>query len=122
MAKVKLGLQEKSVPEKTQFGTTVHTNMTGNPNFPTPVPTLAGLLAATNDLAAALADAVSKRQASQQATTVQNQKEAAFDLVMTQLGNYVETTSGGDGAKFQSAGMEVALEPCFRLCVSMRSL
>ena len=108
MAKVKLGLQDQSVPEKTQLGDTVHTSMTGNANYVTPVPTLAELLAAKNALATAFATAVAARQASEQATALLNQKEDVFDLVMTQLGNYVETTSGGDEAKILSAGMQVA--------------
>ncbi len=38
---------------------------------------------------------------------MQEQKEAAFDSVLTQESNYVDTASGGDPAKIQSAGMQV---------------
>ena len=107
MAKVKLDLANKTPEQKVTFGTTVETKMTGNPDFVTPVPALTALNGARVALNTAILGAAAARDASIQATSVLGQKETAFDLVITQLGNYVETTSGGDAAKIQGAGMEV---------------
>ena len=53
MAKVKLGLGDMRVLEKVQFGDTVHTALTGNPNFVTPLPPLTAVQTVTDDLRAA---------------------------------------------------------------------
>ena len=111
MAKVKLGLGDMTVLEKVQFGDTVHTALTGNPNFVTPVPPLTAVLTATDDLRAAAEAVRLAKLALAAAVNVQDQAEDAFDFVMTQEGNYVENTSGGDPAKIQSAAMQVQAGP-----------
>lgn len=107
MAKVKLDLRGIAIPQKIQFGRQVVTAMTGNANYTTPNPALAVLTTAINELEASFNDRQAKAQAAQQATTVQGIKEAALDGLLTQEAAYVETTSAGDTAKIQSAGMDV---------------
>lgn len=111
MAKVRLGLGEKTVLEKVQFGDTVHTAITGNPNFVTPLPPLTAVQTATDALRDAAEAVRLAKLALAAAVNIQDQKEAAFDFVMTQEGNYVENTSGGDPAKIQSAAMQVQAGP-----------
>jgi hypothetical protein len=107
MAKVKLGLADMTVLEKGQFGDTVHTSMTGNANFPTPNPPLTAVRTATDELTAAAEAVRLAKLALQAKVDVQDQKEVAFDLVLTQEGNYIETASGGDPVRILSAGVQV---------------
>ena len=101
---VKLGLFRKNVPVKIEFGKHVHLNMTGNANFMTPVPTLANLLTATTDLETASNNAAGGGVLF---TSIMHDKEAAFDELMTAMGNYVDGVAKGDETIIRSAGMEV---------------
>jgi hypothetical protein len=106
MAKVKLELQTKSPDEKVAQALTIKTSMTGNANFPTPNPTLATYnthitaaqtkIAAYNTAVAAVETALADRDAA----------VATMDGDTTQLGDYVQNTSGGDKVKIESAGMD----------------
>jgi hypothetical protein len=111
MAKVRLGLGDKTVLERVQFGDTVHTALTGNTNFTTPAPPLTAVQTATDGLRDAAEAVRLAKLALAGAVDVQDQKQTAFDTVLTQEGNYVQNTSGGDPAKIQSAGMQVQAAP-----------
>ena len=106
MAKVKLGLADITVLEKVQLGETVHTSLTGNPDF-TPDPPLTDLATATNELRYANEAVRITKLAWMAAVDVQEQKETAFDGVMTKESNTVENQSNGDPVKIGSAGMQV---------------
>src|SRR5437867_707918 len=99
--KVKLGLQERDVPDKVEFGGAVHGAMTGNANFTTPNPSLADLLAATGDLDTAFIN--SKHGVL--STTTLHTAEGAFDELMTALGNYVDSIAKGKKDIIESAAM-----------------
>jgi len=107
MAKVKLNLPTLSLTEKVQLARSIVTAMTGNVNFTTPAPTLASLTSAANDVEAKANAAQVKRQAAQTATSIQNDAEAALDLKLGQMANYVEVASNGEEAKIESAGIDV---------------
>ena len=111
MAKVKLSLQNLSVPQKVQFLRQVVTAMTGNANYATPSPTLASITTKTDDLETKFNDAQAARLTAQQKTSLQDTAERDADAAVTQLASYVENTSAGDSAKIQSAGMEVRATP-----------
>ena len=61
MAKVKLALQQLTVPQKVQFLRQVVTAMTGNANFATPSPTLVTITAKADDLETTFNDAQAAR-------------------------------------------------------------
>jgi hypothetical protein len=102
--KVKLGLSEKDVPTKVEFGNTVHTAMTRNPLFTTPNPTLMALQTMTTALDSAF-------QASKHgvlSTTLLHKAENNFDILMTALGNYVDSIAQGSKSTIESAAMEAS--------------
>ena len=99
------------IPDKIQFGRQIVLAMTGNPNFPTPSPTLAALLDGSERLEDAYNEALAARQAAKAKTSVQDDEVAGFDLVLMQLANYVENASDGDKAKIESAGFSVRNPP-----------
>lgn len=107
MSLIKLGLRELDIPQLIAKTRQIVIAMTGNANFPTPAPTLAALTAAADDLEAKLAAADQARLASEAATLTQNTSVGSLTALLTSEGNYVQTASGGDAAKIESAGMEV---------------
>ena len=107
MAKVKLGLRNRTPDELVAFANTIKTAMTGNGNFSTPNPTLAALgtlittaqtkIAAYNSVKAALDAALADRDAAL----------LALSGGLTQEAAYVENITGGDKVKIESSGMSV---------------
>ena len=108
MAKVKLALKDLTRDQLADKGDTIKTALTGNPNFTTPVPTPAAIGTAATTLRTKIAAINSTKAA---AATAVADGDAAFkalaDLIV-QSGGYVQTTSGGDPVKIQSAGFDVA--------------
>lgn len=107
MAKVKLELQAKDPQEMVQFAGSVVTAMTGNTNFATPTPALGVVSAKQAELDAKIKARDALEQQKEQATTQIGVLEGELSALLTQLGNYVESTSGGDAAIIQSAGMDI---------------
>jgi hypothetical protein len=99
--KVKLALQERDVPNKVEFGRIVHTAMTGNPDFMTPIPPLLVIQTATDDLETAYGNS----QHGVLSTVVLHDAEAEWDLLMTALGNYVDSIAKGSQGIINGAGM-----------------
>jgi len=108
--KVSLRLAERTVDNKIEFSKGVVLSMTGNPFFPSPVPTLAQVSSAAQNLenahVAAMNGGVDK-------TALQNQLEAELDNLMLRLGNHVESianeaalTGGNAITIITSAGMD----------------
>jgi len=107
MSKIKLNLRNMGVSEKLQFARQIVTAMTGNANFPTPDPALTIVTGSSDDLEVAYNEAnVAKQNATTKAST-QDDVEAALDLTLMKLANYVESASNGDETKILSAGMSV---------------
>ena len=111
--KVALNLDDKSVPEKIQFGRHVVTKMTGNENFPDPPgtnPDLAEVTTASNEVETAY----DNRKNVEEGTAIVHEKETVLDKLLTQLGHFVEDIANNNPATaksiVQSAGMEVKAE------------
>jgi hypothetical protein len=102
--RVKLGLDERDVPNKVELGRTVHLNMTGNANFATPNPTLPVLKTATDDLELAF----NNSKHGVLSTALLHEAEEAFDTILTAMGNYVDSIAQGLQAIINSAGMDAA--------------
>jgi len=82
--------------------------MTGNANFATPVPPLADLKAANDLYIVSLGKA---EYGSKEDTVIKNNNRTALSNVLKALGNYVQTTSGGDEAIILSSGYDVNKKP-----------
>ncbi|MEO8760925.1 MAG: fibronectin type III domain-containing protein [Bacteroidia bacterium] len=108
--KVSLKLSSRTVENKVDFGKGVVNSMTGNAYFPSPVPALAAVTNAINNLDAAKVAALDGGKSK---TAVMHQNEAIVDNLLLQLGNYVESVAiakaalGGDAkAVITGAGMD----------------
>jgi hypothetical protein len=106
-AKVKLNLRQLSVEEKIVFSKQIITSMTANPNFATPVPSLATVTTAITAAETANADLKVARKATVTKASILDDKLADLDSIVTQLAAYVESTAKGDDTKIKSAGMGV---------------
>jgi hypothetical protein len=93
MARIKLNLARLSAAEKTAKARQLVTSITGNPDFPTPTPSLASITTAATDLENAIAAAQAARQDAKTKTTDQNDKESFLDRLLTQLAAYVESVA-----------------------------
>lgn len=110
MSKVKLELFQKSLAQKIELGKTIVTKMTGNTTFAAPNPLLTTVATAITNLTTASADLEAARKTVELKMSALGQTEKVFDLLLTQLGNYVDNVSNGDEAKILSAGMDVQKE------------
>jgi hypothetical protein len=90
------------------YGTNIVQNMTTNPSFPTPTPSVATILAAVNDLHTAETATLSRTKG---AATVRNDKRAALVALLQQLRAYVQTvadaTPENGAAIIESSGLAV---------------
>lgn len=107
MATIKVGIIGLSIPDKVQYVRQITTNMTGNPNFAIPSPTLADVIAKADGLESAYNAAQVARQVAKAKTALQDTASAELDLIVTQLANYVENASGGDAGVIVSSGFSV---------------
>ena len=83
--------------------------MTGNANFPDPVPTLEVVQAALDDYTVKLATA--SKRGSPEDTALKNESKAALALLMKQLSVYVTTTAGETLSVLLSSGFPVSNYP-----------
>ena len=100
---VKLGWKRLKPAQQVVKANEVITNLTGNPDFPTPIPTLATVQTAADELDAALL----ALDGSHEKTAVKNQKVERLSDLMTALVGYVQSASAGDEVKILSTGMGV---------------
>ena len=108
MDKVKVGLKGLRVGQKVTKAETLVTNMTGNPNFTTPVPTLADLTSKATSLQSALTASNAIRQASQAQTDLMHKIEDELDNMINQLASYVDNTAAGDKQMILTSGFDAA--------------
>jgi hypothetical protein len=111
MSIIKLGLDGLSVPDEIQYARQLAQAITGNPNVPTPKPTMPQLNAAADALETAYNDAQAARQLAKSKTSVQDDAAAALGIIIAQLANFVENACDGDKAKIESAGFSVRNPP-----------
>jgi hypothetical protein len=107
MAKVKLGLDDLDPDGVASVAGQIKTAMTGNANFTTPNPTLVAIGALIVTALAKIAAQKAAVLAAKQATDDRDAAVTALKVALTQLGSYVENTSGGNSVIIQSAGMGV---------------
>lgn len=96
-----------SIPDKVQFARQIVQNMTGNPNFPTPDPALAAVTTSTDESESSFNDARTARQIAKSKTSIQDDRAAALDWLLTKLASYVEGASNGDKAIIESSGFSI---------------
>ena len=111
MAKVKLNLDGLTDAELASLGTLHTTKMTGNATFPSPVPNAAGLAAVLTAFTTKQGEVAAAELALAQLYSEKEAARDALELALSQRGNYVEMTSGGDAALIQSAGFDVQAAP-----------
>jgi hypothetical protein len=104
MAKAKLELKKKTDAELLAFAQAHAAAMTGNANFTTPIPAAAVFTTGITNLSNALAALAAARTAAMQATTNKEAARTALEALLTQRGDYVDLTSGGEEAKIESSG------------------
>ena len=102
--KVKLGLYAMNAEELVSYSNNVVTQMTGNPNFPSPDPDLAYISAVADVLQITCMEALNggKLQTVRKQIAFEELKKA-----MRLLGTYIELISKGDAGKIMSAGVQV---------------
>lgn len=110
MAQVKLNLQAMTIPEKVQKLRLVVSQMTGNAIYTTPDPPLTALTGTADNLENIYLATNAAREAAKAQTDLQNAAEAEANTLLTAEGRYVQSKSGGDAVKIQSAGMDVRSE------------
>lgn len=105
--KVVLELGRLSVPEKIEKARFIVLSMTGNANFPSPVPPLGDITAITNALEAA---ALAAEGGGEDETAIMHEKESYLDRALTNEGMYVEVIANDTPAEAESiilgAGMK----------------
>ena len=106
MMKFKLELFKKKTADKLTLGATHIAAMTGNTNYPqaTRVPTDAQVQAAQDALATAQAEVDAAEIAWKQKLQIRDQKEAAWDTVITARANNCEAVTPNDPAALASTG------------------
>lgn len=107
MAKVKLNLRGLSTLEIIDLGRRIVRALTGNPAFPNPVPSLATLTAAIDELEAALGSLDRSKQEVATNLSIRDDKQLAAVALLRQSAAFVEAVGGVDESVILSAGMEV---------------
>lgn len=107
MSKPKLELKKRTDDNLITFIQGIVTAMTGNANFPTPMPALTAITAALTELQTNIATVTNLQNQLRQAHTDKDNAREALEQQVTYLANYVEIASAGDDSKIESAGMPV---------------
>jgi hypothetical protein len=102
IVKVVLNMSKLSVPAKINRAKFVVAELTGNPSYATPTPTLASVTAAINALETAWVNAEDGGKAK---TALMHDAEAALMVLMTKLMHYIEDNSAGLPANVHSSGL-----------------
>jgi hypothetical protein len=100
---VKLGLKDRPITEKTDKAHKIIRLMTGNPNFISPIPSLAHI----DTLTTALELAQQAMDGSKRLTFQRDMALKAFTTGITALQGYVQAASGGIAEKILSSGFDV---------------
>jgi hypothetical protein len=111
MAIAKVGVDGLSVPAKIQYARRLAAAITGNPNFPTPTPTVAAMTTGADGLETLFNEAQAARLISKTKTGLQDDQNAAVDMLINQLANYVDNVSNGDATVIESAGFATRATP-----------
>ena len=107
MTKSKLSLSSLTPDQLVALANTIKTQMTGNANFPSPVPTLAALGTQITTTTAGITAYNAIKTSEKAALATRDAGVAALSSLLAQLATYVDFASGGDPVKIESAGMNV---------------
>ncbi|MBL0309062.1 MAG: fibronectin type III domain-containing protein [Bacteroidetes bacterium] len=99
----KLALSDLSVSAKITKARRIVTMSTGNPNVPSPTPTLADITIAVD----ALAEAEEWMPGTKAQTIERNNREKALDTLLVRYQRYVEFTADGDPGIVLSTGIDI---------------
>lgn len=110
MNKVKLQLRRKSDEVLKGFCENHVSKMTGNANFPAPIPEAPAYAAALAAFSVRLAAYRALEDQIAQSRIEKDEARRALERLTAGRGNYVETASGGDAATIVSAGFELRRE------------
>lgn len=105
--RIKLNLRSKNLLGRIQFGKQVHKSVSGNANFPNASAYLSELLAATTELENAATDYDEALAVVKEKLTTLRMKDKTFADKMRHMSNHIESQSGFDAPKIQSAGFEL---------------
>lgn len=97
-------LSDANFNTKAQF---ILGSMTGNPNFPSPLPDLALLAVARHEYETALLESLTRDI---NKVAIKNAKRAALNSILKQLALYVELVANGDKPILTSSGYDLAKE------------
>ena len=107
MAKPKLELSGRNVPEKIAFGKQVVIAMTGNANFPNLATQTADFADATTNLENTNNEVAGALATYQQKQILRDTAEAEFNTAANVIATGVDSASGGDAVKIQSSGLDL---------------
>lgn len=107
MAKPKLELKKKTDLQLAAYAKNHIAKMAGNPNFATPMPSVADLATVVSSFDDWMASVTLKEQDYRQTVVEKDVSRAELERVLTLRSGYVEAASGGDEAKILSSGFEV---------------
>jgi Fibronectin type III domain len=106
-ARVALNLRKLGLQDKVDRAKSLLTALTGNKDFPNPIPPLASLKEAIASLEAVRAATVLAIDRAKTAKAVQRQQEVALDKLIRSLASYVQAESSGNEVKIKSTGLRV---------------
>lgn len=108
MATLKVGTSNLNAVDLAAKALRLHTMMTGNVNFPTPLPDLATLLAAMTVLNTAITESATKDS---NKIVARNLRSKELKELISQLGAHVQSVSNGNSDKILSSGFELRKQP-----------
>ncbi len=108
MSRIKSGLSGLSALELIAKAQHIVTQMTGNPTFAAPIPALASVTTAANELSTAIDDAETGDHLE---VLIKDAKYTALANLLRQLALYVGNVANGNTLIIESSGFEVASPP-----------
>lgn len=107
MAKPKLELKKRTEADLILFAQSIVNAMTGNANFPTPMPALTVITTAITDLQTRQGEVADLEVQLRAAHTAKDSAREDLEQQLTFLANYVEIAAAGNEGKIETAGMPV---------------
>lgn len=108
MAKLKMGFSKLTIADQIDRTYHIVNLMSGNPNFPSPSPTLAVVKTAADDLLLAYNEA---KDLGKTKKYIMRQRRAELLVLIRRLAAYVQDVSAGEGTVILSSGFGVAANP-----------
>ena len=106
MPKTKLNLHNLSIVAKIAKAKQIVAALTGNPNFPTPNPTLNAIDLVITKTETKAAERDAAQQLAKTKTIELNGCEDELNAILSQIAAHVDSVAAGDRAKIHSAGLD----------------